>query len=194
VTPPVGHLPLERVTDQPAALPVREVAVLNRQLGQVGPGRVAARRVQRQQFPYEQADRPVGGDDVVHADGELVLGVAQPDQQAAEQVTAGEVELGRRVEVRQPASGLDPIVLPGQRGHVLDGEPPGFVRVVHDLNRTALHGREPRPQGLLASHDRANAGLEGGHVERTGHVPPAVEVVRGPRQQLVLQPEPLLFE
>jgi hypothetical protein len=175
VLAPVAQLPFETLAGQPPPLPHREVEVLDVERRQAGAVLVAAGGVQCRQLPPEQRDRPVVADDVVRGDAEDVLGVAQPDQHAAHQRAALQIERRHRVLVGQPdgrGGGFRDAV------EVHDPDVPGLVQVVDELDRPAVDGREPRAQDLVAVQDRPHARVQRSHVQGSGQPLPPVHVVR----------------
>src|SRR5207245_6550156 len=82
---PVSDLPVERVGPEPAALPPREVGVLNRERRERRRSTGREGRVERRDLPREDADRPAVGDDVMHRLQEDVLVAGQAKERNADE-------------------------------------------------------------------------------------------------------------
>ncbi len=178
---------------QPLALPDGVVRVLERQRRQRGGTALEGRLVECGDLTHQHAHGPAVRDDVVHVEGEHVLGGAQPPQARADERTRGEVEGPQRV--------LAELLLQ----HVPGGVRRQADQVHHvqrqlharedELERLALFLTEDGAQRLMARHQLREAVLERGHVQRTLQPHEGGHVVGGAAGlQLVDEPEALLRE
>ncbi len=190
---PVAELPLQLVPGQPAALPDREIGVLDGQLRQ---GRGAARHggsVERRDLPHEHPHRPAVGDDVVHGEQQDMLGRPQPQQRGAQEGPAFEIERPHGRLLGQPPrlGQADPR---RQTGEVHPGEGPARRRRDH-LRRFAVAQLEGGAQGFVAAHHLAEDRLQEGRRKLAASPQGGRHVVgRVARPQAVQEPEPLLGE
>src|SRR5215217_6982970 len=190
---PVGNLGVEDGALEPAALPDREVSVLDgegreRRRPAVGEGVVEGR-----DLLDEHAQGPTVGDDVVHVEREHVLGVAQLQDLSADERTRGEVE-GPLVLLPQSALHL---MVRGLRVEISETHThQREVPLGRDaLERLSIQLEERRAERLVATDEFIEAELERVDVEvpvqpdEGGHV-----VGGGAGLELVDEPEALLSE
>ncbi len=187
---PVGQLPLALPGFQPGTLPDRIVGILDRQgrRGCTGPGHLG--EVEPDELPDQQFARPTVRHNVVHAQGQDVLGLTQAPEPDPQQGTFQQVERRRQFG---PDQGLEPR-LKGFGGLGRDVDPlQDDRRPWQDLlMELALHRDEARAQGLVALHQQAEGaahcrliqGTRQAHRHR--HVIGAVVRVQLPEDQHLL--------
>src|SRR5688500_15225536 len=90
--PPVRELGLQRLSLQPLSLPAREVGELDRQLREGGWMARRERLVERRQLAEQAAGLPAVADDVVEHHREHVHPGAEPQEENAQQLPAGQIE------------------------------------------------------------------------------------------------------
>ncbi len=188
VAPPVGE-GLGVVPGGAPALPGREVAVLDGEVGQRRGAPGTERRVEGGEFGDEDAHRPAVGDQVVHGQREDVVVGPQPQQAEAQQRAGGEVEgLGERLG--DQARGLllaRSFPLEVGDGH-LEGE-----RGADELDGLAVAQRERGAQGLVPAHDLVEGVAQHVGVERAAHAQRCGDDVGGVAgAELVEEPDALL--
>jgi hypothetical protein len=188
---PEGDLALQNVAVQPGALPGCEIRVLHRQLRQGRGPALGERRVESPDLADQDAHRPAIAHDVVHGHrGDMVL-LSQPDQQAAQQRPAREMEWADRFLCSQGAGGC---LAPGLRQprHVDQRQPEGGGRL-NDLHRRAIRGREDGAQRLVAARDLTEAERQNPGVQRPLDAQRHRDVVeRAVRLEAIDEPETLL--
>ncbi len=191
---PPGELRLQRLADQPVALPHREVGVLHRERRERRLAPFGEGAVQLGHLAHQHRHAPPVGDDVVHGEEHPPLLLAQPRQEGAHQRPLREVEGALRLGRRQ-APQLRLALRGGEGAQVLhrDGRGPG--RADH-LHRLAVAGaREDGAERLVPLHQHLQRALQRLHPHRAAHPQREGHVVDGaPRLQLVDEPQSLLRE
>ncbi len=190
---PEGELRGERVRGVAAALPGREVGILDRRLGEPGAARRAARPlgVERRELVRQHPGRPAVRDDVVEVDHQGVVAGRQAQEPGAEQRRPREIERVARLPPREPGE----LGLPGRRsepGEVDDGEGerPG---VLDHLDRLAVPLLEAAPQHPVAPDDRRESSGQRRGDQLAAEPQPARDVVlRRAGLEAVEEPEPAL--
>jgi hypothetical protein len=189
---PVGEPRGQGLPLEPAALPDREVGVLDRKVGQIRRTAADARAVELRELREENPERPVVRNDVVQRDQEPVLLGSEPDQTRAQERRAGEIErpfaLFRGECPRfLHAFGRGPL---GEVGH---GE-----RQRHRLDSLrglAVRRFEAGAQDLVPLDDLSERPFERCDVERALERVGLRDVVEGRSgNQLIEEPEALLSE
>ena len=188
---PVSELRRQHLPVQPVALPLGEVRVLERELGERRRPPGAEGLVEDRELAREQPRGPAVGDDVVHHDEQHVLALAEPVEHRAQQRAGAEIEGTVGLHGREPEQlRLAPVL--ARRAEV-DAHQRVQPRGMHDLDGTRLRGLEGRPQRFVAAHDLIEAALERLRVQLALEPEGEVHVVdRPPGLQLVEEPEPLL--
>jgi hypothetical protein len=191
--PPEVELGFQGRTVQCAALPEREVAVLDGQRRQrVGPAR-RQRGVEDPQLVGEDAERPAVAHDVVHGGEQEVIAAAGAQERGPEDGPPAQVER----PVRVPPGEAPDLLLAAVRRQpfqIHHGEGEGRGRIDH-LDRMAVADLEAGAQGFVAPADGVEAPAEDLRVQLAGEAEGAGDVVgRAVRLELVDQPEALLGE
>ncbi len=191
--PPVLRLRLQDVPLQPPPLPRRVVRVLHRERRE-GIGLAPSEGVvQRAHLAGEHPHAPFVGDDVVHGDEQHVVVGRQPDQPAADQRPALQVERRARFLGDQRAQ-----LRPGLRvsGEVVVHQPEGaLLHRSHPLHRLAVHLGEGGAQRLVAGHDPVQRARQRLPVQLARQAHTRGDVIRDSRgPELFQEPEPLLRE
>ncbi|BBJ46506.1 hypothetical protein SSPO_092240 [Streptomyces antimycoticus] len=174
-----------------AALPGREVRVLQGGFGERGVGSGHLGGVERGQFAHQHPDRPAVGDDVMLRQQQDVLLVGEPDQQrpgqrplsqvvgAVQLAGQGAVERLGALPRRMPAE-VDPV----QRYGPVRG---------HPLHPVPVHGGEGGAQGVMAGGEPVQGPAQRGRVQRAVEPQPGPGVVLGAAGgQIVQEPQPPL--
>ncbi len=190
---PVVELGREHRAGEPAALPDREVGVLDRQLRQRRPRALGEGAVERGDLFDQHPHRPAVRDHVVEGEERDVLGGGGAHQRRAHQRPGGEVERAPRLGEHQPPH----LGLGERRGDRREiDQRHGEVDPRRDrLDRAGAGQREGRAQGLVAAHHLLERAAEGGDVEPPLEAHRARQVVgRGAGLHPIEEPEPLLGE
>ena len=156
-SPPVGELALQHLALQPVALPDREVRVLDRQLRQRrGP---PCARTPRRAPPSSRTRMPIDQPSVtmwcIVSSDDVVLR-RQPQQRAAQQRTAREVERAAGLfagQARGPAPRAGSPAAPTGRPRAARTAPAGWITCTGSPSPRG----EDRAQRLVAAHDLAEA-------------------------------------
>jgi hypothetical protein len=122
--------------------------------GQVGEG---LSTVEGGEFVGEDVEGPAVGGDVVHDEAEDVVVVGEPDESGAQERPGGEVERFVCPLLDQCAG----VILVVRLQHV---EP--WRGSISDLDRSAVDGRVPGAQDLVAGDDGVECPAQGVYVER----------------------------
>ena len=147
---PVGHLLLQDLSLQPAALPEGIVGILDGQGGQWRGFSLHKRLIERGQFPREDLIGPAIGDDVVHRQQEHVLLLPQPHEPHPQQGTALQIAGLLALLLRQASGFLLALLLPPDPPDLLPAPRPGPVA------RSPARADRPAPQRWCAdSHGAA---------------------------------------
>ncbi len=186
--PPVGKMPLEPRSLQPLPLPRGVVRVLDRELREGGRPALAERLVQGPQLPSEHLHRPTVGDDVVRAQHEAMVVLAEPQQAPADEGPLGKAERTLGLDDGQP---LD---LGGLLGRRESAEVQHFERARPGRDeaqfRLAPDLYEADPQGFVAAQDLVEAPREGRDSKRPREAQSGEHVVsRAVGLQLVQEPQ-----
>ncbi len=190
---PVAELLVQHFALQPLALPGGVVGVLDGQRRQGRGPALGEGLVEGGDFTHQHAHGPTVRDDVVHVEGEHVLGGAQLQQLRAHQRSGGEVE-GAQGLLAQPSLQLGAGGLGLQVAEVHQFQRQLPVRR-DELEGLALLLGEGGAQGFVAVHQLIEAALQGRHVEQAVHAHEGGHVVGGTVGfELVDEPQPLLRE
>ncbi len=177
---PPAELSVERLALEPVALPGGVVGVLHGERRKRGAG------VERGHLAHEHAHGPTVGDDVVHVEGEHVLGGAQLQQPHAQQRAGGEVEGAERVLLELALQFLAVELHYLQRHLGMGGDA---------LEGLALPLEEGGAQRLMAMHHFVEGAAQGLRVELPLHAHEGGHVVGGAAGlKLVDEPQALLGE
>ena len=191
--PPVPELGFQGLAPQPAALPRREVGVLDRQGGKRRRPALSESGVQRPQLSRENPLRPAVGDDVVERQEEDVVLWLEAEKTRPQQGPRRQIE--RRLGLlARPAQRLRPALRGREPGEILDGHLQPQLRGHHG-DRSAVDARKGGPQDLVAADDFVEARRERRHDQAAAQAQRARSVVeRVAGLELVEKPQPLLRE
>ncbi len=193
VAPP-GHLPLQRLVAQPAALPGRVVRVLERQRRQWRRQPANEGRVEQPHLAQEDAGGPAIRHDVLDGDEHHMAVVRQPHQRGAQQRRHRQVEGCLRLRMRLTPGRLVTLGL-GQMAQVHEGQRQLRVRVDALDGLAILHGVEAGAEHLMATDELLEGAGEGLAVQGAVDAHGEGDVVEGAAGlELVEEPDALLRE
>ncbi len=188
---PIAELLLQRFALEPRALPHREVAILERRLGQRRGLTRGEGLVQRRHLPHHLSQGPAVRDDVVHGQHQHVLGGREPHEHHPQQRPARQLEGPDRLLRGQPVR-LGLAVLVAGEVHDVQREGAGRLEVLH---RGATLVAEGGAERLVTSQQLGEGALQGLDVQLPVQAQGHRHVVVGRAGlELVQEPQALLAE